>query len=358
MSNSSAGKTTKYQDVILLLKDQIRSGIYGEEGRIPTEQELADAFRVSRNTVRQAVAILQEEGFVYRRQGSGTYVAKLKQGELPRRRCTSLVMMAVDVEMRRDSYDFAQMAIAERWLSERGVALTSANLCTADLVQGREPAILAQGHCQGLLFDGWVTDIHCALAERYGLPYVVVGNHPVSAVVPQVRLDPLKIMNRIVSYLSDMRPGQPVALLVRETNLHFIKEILNTYIAVAQQLPQREAIVQFATEEETEPAIDRLFERHAEPFSLITMEIDAARVARSYRRRQIDPEKYPVVAIANPKVLEPEDRTHLHVLPYSVGDNVIEALTNFLEAYAVGNRHFRVDVDPGAILPAQRIFRV
>jgi hypothetical protein len=45
-------------------------------------------------------------------------------------------------------------------------------------------------------------------------------------------------------------------------------------------------------------------------------------------------------------------------LPYSVGDNVIEALTNFLEAYAVGNRHFRVDVDPGAILPAQRIFRV
>lgn len=45
-----------------------------EDGRIPSETELANELGVSRTTIRDALSRLENEGAVYRRQGSGTYV--------------------------------------------------------------------------------------------------------------------------------------------------------------------------------------------------------------------------------------------------------------------------------------------
>lgn len=45
-----------------------------EDGRIPSESELASELGVSRTTIRDALSRLENEGTVYRRQGSGTYV--------------------------------------------------------------------------------------------------------------------------------------------------------------------------------------------------------------------------------------------------------------------------------------------
>lgn len=45
-----------------------------EDGRIPSEAELATELGVSRTTIRDALSRLENEGTVYRRQGSGTYV--------------------------------------------------------------------------------------------------------------------------------------------------------------------------------------------------------------------------------------------------------------------------------------------
>lgn len=42
---------------------------------LPSERELVNRFGVSRATVRQAIGRLEEEGLVYRTQGSGTFVA-------------------------------------------------------------------------------------------------------------------------------------------------------------------------------------------------------------------------------------------------------------------------------------------
>jgi DNA-binding LacI/PurR family transcriptional regulator len=63
------------------IKDEIRSrilsGALPEGARVPSEHELAREFGLSRNYARQALSDLQAEGYLIRRQGSGSYVAPL-----------------------------------------------------------------------------------------------------------------------------------------------------------------------------------------------------------------------------------------------------------------------------------------
>jgi GntR family transcriptional regulator len=45
-----------------------------DEGRIPSETDLADELGVSRTTIRDALSRLEQEGFIFRKQGAGTFV--------------------------------------------------------------------------------------------------------------------------------------------------------------------------------------------------------------------------------------------------------------------------------------------
>jgi len=57
------------------LAEQIRSGRIAPGARLPTEQALTRAARVSRTVVREAVAALRAEGLVVTRQGVGGFVS-------------------------------------------------------------------------------------------------------------------------------------------------------------------------------------------------------------------------------------------------------------------------------------------
>ncbi len=60
------------------LKAAIERGKLKPNDRLPPETELAQLFQVSRMTVRQALIELENEGFIRRRQGQGTFVAERK----------------------------------------------------------------------------------------------------------------------------------------------------------------------------------------------------------------------------------------------------------------------------------------
>ena len=60
------------------LRESIEKGDYRPGERIPSEYELTQRFGVSRSTVRQAISELVLEGWLYRIQGSGTFVARPK----------------------------------------------------------------------------------------------------------------------------------------------------------------------------------------------------------------------------------------------------------------------------------------
>jgi GntR family transcriptional regulator len=56
------------------LRARIRAGEWRPGERIPSEPELARRRTVSRSSMRAAITLLEEEGYVRRRHGSGTYV--------------------------------------------------------------------------------------------------------------------------------------------------------------------------------------------------------------------------------------------------------------------------------------------
>ncbi|MDM7325467.1 MAG: GntR family transcriptional regulator [Thermus sp.] len=63
-----------YLDLARRLREGILKGVYGEA--LPPERALAEAFGASRDSVRKALDLLEEEGLVVRRRGSGTFVAR------------------------------------------------------------------------------------------------------------------------------------------------------------------------------------------------------------------------------------------------------------------------------------------
>jgi GntR family transcriptional regulator len=56
------------------LRTRIRAGEWRPGERMPSEPELARRRTVSRSSMRAAITVLEEEGYVSRRHGSGTYV--------------------------------------------------------------------------------------------------------------------------------------------------------------------------------------------------------------------------------------------------------------------------------------------
>lgn len=58
------------------LLQRIKEGIWEIEAQIPTEKELMEEYNIGRATVREALSLLVNEGYLYKKQGIGTFVAR------------------------------------------------------------------------------------------------------------------------------------------------------------------------------------------------------------------------------------------------------------------------------------------
>lgn len=63
-----------YYQIAVDLRNRIARGEWQERGRLPAEVDLAKEYEVSRMTVRQALAYLENEGVVLRKRGTGTLI--------------------------------------------------------------------------------------------------------------------------------------------------------------------------------------------------------------------------------------------------------------------------------------------
>ena len=72
----------RYYQLANILRESIAQGKFEAHQPIPSERQLENLYSVSRTTIRQAIALLIRQGFLYREHGRGTFVSpqKLQKG--------------------------------------------------------------------------------------------------------------------------------------------------------------------------------------------------------------------------------------------------------------------------------------
>ena len=161
-----AGKP-KYLQVADILRREIAEGIFRDGDKLTTEEELRFRFRVSRQTVLQAIAQLEDDGLVDRRRGSGTYV---RHGPRKRQGLLRIGVLASYIT------DYISPAI----ISGMDETLNANNAVMVLSATRNDPALersllerLLDGQVDGLIVEGCRTaepspnaDCYLRLAER------------------------------------------------------------------------------------------------------------------------------------------------------------------------------------------------
>lgn len=75
MPQSSDGRTMNSAAIYARIRNDIIRMQYLNQDQLPPERFLAEQYGVARGTIRNALNMLEREGFVARRRGSGTYVS-------------------------------------------------------------------------------------------------------------------------------------------------------------------------------------------------------------------------------------------------------------------------------------------
>ena len=64
------------RDIYEKLMREIAAGKFAKDGKLPSEAKLGDLFGVSRMTVRGALAELQRQGLIEKRNGAGSFLTR------------------------------------------------------------------------------------------------------------------------------------------------------------------------------------------------------------------------------------------------------------------------------------------
>lgn len=73
--NNDVQNNFKYTQLYDILVEKITSGEWKPNDKMPTERELCTRYALSRITVRDALDLLTKDGYIYRKQGKGTFVS-------------------------------------------------------------------------------------------------------------------------------------------------------------------------------------------------------------------------------------------------------------------------------------------
>lgn len=167
----------KYLVVAETLRKEIAAGLFRDGQTLMTEEDLRVRFHVSRQTVRQAIAILEDDGLVDRRRGSGTYV---RHG--PRKRQGTLRIGVITTYI--TDYIFPNIVSGiENVLSERGAVMTLSATYNNPETERSVLERMLDGQVDGLIVEGVRTageavneDLYVRLTER-NIPVIFMNSY-------------------------------------------------------------------------------------------------------------------------------------------------------------------------------------
>lgn len=171
-------RQTAYQRVYQALKAAIFDGGYAEGALLPPENSLCAQYQVSRTTVRKAMEMLAQEGFIAIRQGVGTRVLARK----PSQSLNLLTSFSHSLEKQGHTIGLKHFYIEKTGADERLSELLQLPLqtplfsvCRIKLSDGK-PICITKNYLPVSLApeldqDGEILRLYRHLSDRYGVRY-------------------------------------------------------------------------------------------------------------------------------------------------------------------------------------------
>lgn len=217
---SSNSRTPRYIIVAGMLRAEIKAGVRWKEGmRISPERELTEEFCISRNTLRQALSILDSEGYLFSEVGRGTFVNSSSHwGEAPKVRKSKLIgLIITDIK-----FDFGKRIVhgTEEYLHDRGFSLILCQDMGDPDRTDKYLGMLLENDVKGVIIDPILTGnyeydnariVSRLRGER--VPIVFIDRSVPRLDIPCVRTNNEEISFKAVDYL--MKAGHKRIMVIR-----------------------------------------------------------------------------------------------------------------------------------------------
>lgn len=193
---------SKYWKLMNELKQKIVDDTYQAGDKMPSENELAASYQVSRHTVRKALALLEHEGFIYAIHGKGTFCS-----ELGRHTKTSRNIAVVTTYL--SDYIFPSVIQGiDQVMTDNGYSILLKNTKNSSSAEGKCLEELLSKDIEGLIIEPSKSEIYCrhiALYKKldeFHIPYVFIqGTMEQLSDRPYVMMDDFKGGYLITKYL-------------------------------------------------------------------------------------------------------------------------------------------------------------
>ena len=190
MGDSEGKKEKKYSEIEEELRNLVFSELCKPGDKLPSENELARQYGVSRQTVRKALESLEREGYIYAVHGSGRYVSERMLHRKQSRNIAVVmtylsdyifpkVISGIDEVLSANGYDL----ILKHTNNSRHGEIT----CLTELLEK---------DIDGIIIEPSKSNLYCRHTElfekldRYEIPYVFIqGEYEAMAEKPHVLLD-------------------------------------------------------------------------------------------------------------------------------------------------------------------------
>ena len=198
-----AENALKYQELIRYLDNLIETGELKAGDKLPSENRLSGMFGISRQTVRHAIGVLEEEGKVDRIKGSGTYVRDLGAMYPEKRSRIAVVTTYVD------SYIFPKTIQGiEKVLFEKGYSVQIAfTNNTVERERNVLEDIISREDVAGVIIEGTKSGLpnpniglYKKLQEKK-IPIIFINTFYPEIQAPHVSLNDVEVAETAVNYL-------------------------------------------------------------------------------------------------------------------------------------------------------------
>ena len=195
----------KYLEIVNWVQDRINKKELKPGDKLYSENELSEMFHLSRQTVRHAIAVLEQQNFLTRIQGSGTYISGTALGASSGEKTMNIAVISTYV----DSYIFPNIIKGkEKILSKEGymvqIAFTNNKIeRERDIIQN----ILEKNNIDGLIVEATKSALPNPNLMFYeeimkrNIPVVFFNSYYPSLPAPHVALNDKLMGKKVTQYL-------------------------------------------------------------------------------------------------------------------------------------------------------------